>query len=209
MHKTSMFLVILIIVSAAVICGCTAGREIQVNPMVAPQRVLVAAFSDASSYSYGRTRYDASVFLEQALSRTGQVTVIPRQEWQAKIDTITRDDAIGIGKTMGADVVIIGKIVDFHVDHEYNPDAPLLSQRHEYNVVTHVRADVIEVANAQLLSTEKATGTAEKRTTRFFRAGPISVDAVRERPLLNEALRDAARQLAYDIVHQLHASAKP
>ncbi len=58
--------------------------------MVAPQRVLVAAFSDASSYSYGRTRYDASVFLEQALSRTGQVTVIPRQEWQAKIDTITR-----------------------------------------------------------------------------------------------------------------------
>ncbi len=34
---------------------------------------------------------------------------------------------------MGADVVIIGKIVDFHVDHEYNPDAPLLSQRHEYN----------------------------------------------------------------------------
>ncbi len=81
-------------------------------------------------------------------------------------------------------MVIIGKIVDFHVDHEYNQDAPLLSQRHEYNAaaIRFIEGGCREVANAQLLSTEKATGTAEKRTTLFQGRADFYLAAVRRRP---------------------------
>ncbi|GAK58878.1 hypothetical protein U27_05853 [Candidatus Vecturithrix granuli] len=199
-----MFIVIVFTVTEIFISGCSMNKEIQQNSVIEPKRVVVVEFSDASQYSYGKIPYDASELLEQALTKTGQITVIPRKDWQANIDETMRDDAISIGKVAGADVVIIGKIMDFYVDHDHNPEAPLLSQRHEYNAITHVKADLIEVAIARHLSTELATGTAEKRTTRFFREGPISVDAIHERSLLNEALQDAARQLAQHIVKQLH-----
>lgn len=205
MRKICALIVILFTGIVIFTSGCSMNKPIQQNSAIEPQRVLVVEFSDVSQYSYGKIPYDASEFLEQALMKTGQMTVISRKDWQAKIDEALRDDAISIGKVLGADVVIIGKIMDFHVDQDHNPDAPLLSQRHEYNAVTHVKADLIEVASARRLSTELATGTAEKRTLRFFREGPIAVDAVHERSLLNEALQDAARQLAQYIVKQLYA----
>lgn len=203
-QKIYVLIVILSTMTGMLISGCSMNKGIQQNSGIEPKKVAVVEFSDVSQYSYGRIPYDASKLLEQALTRTKQVEVISHQGWQAKTEEPKIDGAISLGKLVGADIVIIGKILDFHVDYDHNPDAPLLSQRHEYNAVTHVKADVIEVASARHLSTELATGTAEKRATRFFREGPISVDAVHERSLLNEALQDAARQLAQHIVKRLH-----
>ena len=194
------------------VSGCATTSEIHDRPTESLKHVLVFQFDDKSSYSYGKIPYDASEFMEKALIRTGQVVIISRDEWEAQLAEATPEErwtgdpveqAIRVGKLVGADAVIIGTIQRFAVDQDHDPDGPIISRRHEYNATTHVKADVFDVESAKKVSTVLATGSAEKRTVRFFREGPISVDAVHERTLLNEALQDATQQLAYKIVKQL------
>lgn len=204
-----MFTLVILLIS-----GCATTRNIPNIPPENRKQVLVFQFDDESTYSYGRIHYDATEFMEEALAQTGQVRVISGDVWKAQVPESgvmeSSSDLIAqarqVGEIVGADAVIIGTIQDFWVDEDHDSDGPIISQRHEYSAITHVKAELIDVDAAHNVTTVRATGSAEERTVRFFSEGPLSVDAVNERRLLNEALQDAAQQLAYDIVEQLYSA---
>ena len=213
MTRTLCFL-LCIAATFLLIVGCVATNVPVTNSAAEPpsKHIIVVEFSDKSNYTYGRLRYDASKFMEHALAQTGKVLVTTREQWEPKLQgtniaerTFTDDieKAVAIGKLAGADIVIIGTIYRFVVDVD-DTESPMLSRRYEYSATAKVRAQVIDVASSQIIVSTNAIGSADKFTTRFFRAGSsVAVDAVNERTLLKQSLKDATRNLSYNIVKKL------
>ncbi|MBD3308430.1 hypothetical protein GF339_18505 [candidate division KSB3 bacterium] len=210
--KTTRYPVVLLsLLSSLVIAGCAVTSREETPIPSSAKRIAVLSFPDQSRYTYGRLRYDGTEFMEQALRQTGQVQVIPREQWESQlgetqmsespaIDDIQR--AAALGKQIGADVVIIGVITQFHTDHE-EMDSRLLTPRYEYNATARVRARVIDVAQAKILATESILGSAQTIARHVLSEGPVSVDSVHERTLLNQSVKNATKRLAPKLVKQL------
>lgn len=210
MTRIYNFFVLCTIVGLMLISGCAATNVAHV-PEGPAKNMLVLDFKDESSYTYGRIRYDASQLMEQALAQRENVHLITRETWKPLMVENTLNElseanmlekAVELGKIAGADFVIIGKIYRFVVNSDI-VDKPLSRRQREYSATAYVNAQVIDVAQSQIILREKALGTADKTAPRIFTRGSFGVNAINERSLLNQSLREAIRSLSYKIVRQI------
>ena len=194
-----------VLLCIVLITGCASTPVADSDALGPRTRIAVLEFRDESRYTYGKQRQDTSAerAMEQALGQRNSVLLIKREVWKLRVDeneipANTQDDVIAravlIGQTVDAEVVIVGTITRFTVNSDTTP-SPSGGTRSEYSATAYLRAQVIDVASSAILFEKTASGSATGKGMTF--------GVIREKHLLDDALKKATSALARKIVKQL------